>query len=119
MQESSTMTNITQVAESFFEACETGKGWDGCKAHCTDDASFSCQSEVLGDVTTLAGYCDWMNGLLGILPDGNYELKSFATDESRNHVSAFAVFRGTHTGVGYLEMTGYRKPIDLGQQNQP
>ena len=28
-------------------------------------------------------------------------------------------FRGSHTGVGYLEMTGYRKPVDLGQQNQP
>ena len=94
------MTNITQVAEGFFDACETGKGWEGCKAYCTEDASFSGQSEVLADVTTLAGYCDWMTGLLGILPDGNYELKSFATDESRNNVSAFAVFRGTHTGDG-------------------
>ncbi len=94
------MTNITQVAERFFEACETGKGWDGCKAYCTDNASFSAQSEVLADTTTLEGYCDWMKGLLGILPDGRYELKSFATDVSRNNVSAFAVFHGTHTGDG-------------------
>jgi hypothetical protein len=29
------MSNITAVAEQFFEACETGKGWEGCHAYCT------------------------------------------------------------------------------------
>ena len=33
-------------------------------------------------------------------PDGRYELRTFAVDEERNHVAAFAVFRGTHTGEG-------------------
>ena len=41
-----------------------------------------------------------MKGLLGPVPDGNYELRSFAVDEERGNVSAFAVFRGTHTGEG-------------------
>ena len=41
-----------------------------------------------------------MKGLLGPLPDGRYELKSFAIDAERPAVSAFAVFRGTHTGDG-------------------
>jgi hypothetical protein len=27
-----TMTSITEIAKQFFEACETGKGWEGCKA---------------------------------------------------------------------------------------
>jgi hypothetical protein len=26
------MTSITSVAEAFFTACETGKGWDVCRA---------------------------------------------------------------------------------------
>ena len=26
------MTSITEIARKFFEACETGKGWEGCKA---------------------------------------------------------------------------------------
>ena len=39
-------------------------------------------------------------GTSGPLPDGRYVLKSFATDEERNNVAAFAVFHGTHTGEG-------------------
>ena len=33
-------------------------------------------------------------------PDASYELKSFAIDERRQNVSAFAVFRATNTGPG-------------------
>jgi predicted ester cyclase len=35
-----------------------------------------------------------------VLPDARYELKSFAVDDQRKNVSAFAVFFGTHTGEG-------------------
>ena len=94
------MSNITATAEKFFIACETGKGWEGCKAYCRADASFSAQAEPLGEVETLERYCDWMKGILGPIPDGRYELKSFATDEKRRSVVAFAVFHGTHTGQG-------------------
>lgn len=41
-----------------------------------------------------------MRGLLSFVPDGGYELKSFATDEKRRNVSAYAVFKGTHSGQG-------------------
>lgn len=93
-------TDITSVARDFFEACETGKGWDGCKAYCREGATFSAQADALADVTTLEGYAEWMKGLLTILPDGHYELKSFASDPERNAVSAVAVFHGTHTAEG-------------------
>ena len=33
------MSNITVVAKQFFDACETGKGWEVCQAYCTPDAS--------------------------------------------------------------------------------
>ena len=39
-------------------------------------------------------------GHAGFMPDGRYEVKSFATDEERNNVSAYGVFSGTHTGQG-------------------
>jgi len=87
-------------ARDFFEACETGKGWDGCSQYCHDGATFSCQADALADVTTLAGYADWMKGLLGPIPDGHYELTAFANDEGRNTVVAAAIFHGTHTGDG-------------------
>ena len=94
------MASIAESAEQFFLACETGKGWEGCKAYCTPSATFSAQAEPLADVRTLQQYCDWMRGLLLFVPDGRYELKSFATDEKRRNVSAYAVFKGTHTGPG-------------------
>jgi len=28
------MASITAIANDFFAACETGKGWEGCKAYC-------------------------------------------------------------------------------------
>ena len=91
---------ISETAREFFEACETGKGWDACKAWCHDGATFSCQADVLAEVTNLSGYAEWMKGLLGPLPDGRYELKAFATDAERGAVVAAAVFHGSHTGEG-------------------
>jgi hypothetical protein len=91
---------IVGVAQGFFEACETGKGWEVCQQFCTPDATFSAQAEPLEDVRTLEQYTDWMKGLLTILSDAGYELKSFAADEDHGNVMAFGVFRGTHTGDG-------------------
>ena len=93
-------TSITTVAEAFFYACETGKGWDVCKAYCTPNATFSAQAEPLLGVQTLAQYTDWMKGMMTVLPDARYEVKSFATDSDRNNVAAYGVFKGTHTGQG-------------------
>lgn len=87
-------------AEQFFDACETGKGWEACKEFCHPEATFSAQAGALADVKTLEGYTEWMKGLFTPVPDGRYELRSFAVDEERNNVTAFAVFRGTHTGEG-------------------
>ena len=44
------MASITEVAERFFEACETGKGWDACKEYCRSDATFSAQAEALAGI---------------------------------------------------------------------
>ena len=92
--------SMDQTAQGFFEACEAGKGWEACAPYCKPDASFSAQSEALADVTTLEAYADWMKGLVGLMPDGSYDLKSWAVDAERNNVSAYAVFSGTHTGEG-------------------
>ena len=94
------MANISGVAMRFFEACEAGKGWDGCQAYCLPGATFAAQAEPLMGVKTLREYTDWMKGLLTFMPDGRYELKSFATDTARNNVCAYGVFSATHTGQG-------------------
>ncbi len=94
------MSHMQQQAMAFFDACETGKGWQACGAYCHPGATFSAQADALADVTTLEGYCEWMKGLLTPIPDGHYELKCFAADEERHCVIAFAVFHGTQTGPG-------------------
>jgi predicted ester cyclase len=91
---------ITETARAFFEACETGKGWEVCNAYCHPNASFAAQAEPLADVHTLKDYTEWMKALFVFIPDGRYEVKSFATDSERNNVCAYGVFSGTHTGEG-------------------
>ena len=92
--------SITKIAEDFFDACETGKGWDACSAYCAPDATFAAQAEPLLEIKTLQQYADWMKGILSVFPNARYELKSFAPDEERNNVAAYAVFHATHTGEG-------------------
>ncbi len=104
------MSRILNQGKLFFEACETGTGWENCKTYCSPEATFSAQTSVLSEIDTLEGYCEWMKNLLTPIPDGRYELKFFAEDEERNCVAAFAVFHGTQTGQGGPgEPTG--KPI--------
>lgn len=94
------MSILLGPAKQFFDACESGKGWEGCKAYCHPGATFSAQTGALASISTLEGYCDWMKSLFTPIPDGHYELKFFAADEERHSVAAFAVFHGTQTGPG-------------------
>ena len=92
--------SMSETAEAFFDACETGKGWAECAQYCAADATFACQSQALAETRTLEAYTEWMKGLLVPLPDGHYELKGMAADQGRNTVLAFAVFHGTHSADG-------------------
>jgi hypothetical protein len=66
----SIMALITAIANDFFAACETGKGWEVCKTYCPPNATFAAQAEPLAGIKTLAEYADWMKGLMTIMPDG-------------------------------------------------
>lgn len=89
-----------ETAHAFFDACETGKGWEACEQWCHPDASFSCQADALAETLTLSAYCEWMKGLLTPVPDGRYVLSAFAMDEARSTAVATAAFHGTQTGEG-------------------
>lgn len=94
------MSEMLETARKFYEACETGKGWEECKQYCHPGATFSAQAAALDGITTVEGYTNWMRDLLTPIPDGHYELLFFAEDEERNSVAACAVFHGTQTGPG-------------------
>ena len=94
------MPSITDTAMAFFDAIDTGQGWAACRPCCTPDASFAAQAEPLAEVRTIEGYAEWMRGLMTVIPDGRYEMRSFATDAERSSVCVYAVFFGTHSGEG-------------------
>jgi predicted ester cyclase len=94
------MSSIRETAKQFFDTCETGKGWAGCAQYCHSGATFAAQTDALAGIETLEAYTEWMKNLLTPLADGVAEVKSFAVDETRNNVTAYGVFRGTHTGEG-------------------
>jgi predicted ester cyclase len=107
------MPNITNIAESFFAACETGKGWEVCSAFCSSNATFSAQAEPLLTMNTLAQYTEWMKGAMTVFPGNRYDVKSIATDPARNNVAAYAVFHATHAGPGGpVPPTGRRTSTD-------
>ena len=58
------MSSIKETAEEFFDACETGKGWDGCVPYCHTGATFAGQTDALAGIETLEAYTEWMKGLL-------------------------------------------------------
>ena len=92
--------SITETARAFFDAIDTGQGWEACSAYCHPDATFTAQAEPLAEVHTLADYAEWMRGMMSVVPDGRYEMKAFAVDPDRQSVVAYAVFHATHTGEG-------------------
>jgi len=94
------MTDMLRQAELFFDACETGKGWESCKEYCHPDATFSAQAGALSDINSIQEYTEWMKNMLTPVPDGRYEMKFFAMDKDRDCVAGYAVFHGTQTGPG-------------------
>ncbi len=94
------MSSIKETAELFYDACETGKGWETCQQYCHPQATFSTQADALAGMDTLEAYTEWTKGLLTPVPDGHSEVRSFAVDEDRNSVLAHGVFLGTQTGEG-------------------
>jgi predicted ester cyclase len=93
-------STITETARAFFDACDTGQGWEACSEYCHPDATFAAQAEPLAEIRTLQDYANWMKDVAALMSDAGYEVKSFATDAERGNVCAYAVFFATHTGEG-------------------
>ena len=91
---------MKEVAQQFFDACESGGGWDACRPYCHADATFSAQADVLKGVDTIHAYAEWMKGMYTPAPSATYEIRGFAVDEDRSVAIGYGVFRATHTNDG-------------------
>ena len=90
-----------ETATKFFHACESLKGWEGCKQYVAPGAKFTAQSEPLVDIDSVEGYTEWMAGLgNNPLAGCSYDLHASSYDESSKTALFFATFNGTHTGEG-------------------
>ena len=67
------MASITAIANDLFAACETGKGWEACKAYCAPNHS-PHKPNHLQISKRLRNTSDWMKGLMTIMPDGSASL---------------------------------------------
>ncbi len=90
-----------EQATNFFHACESLKGWEGCKDHVAEGAAFSAQCEPLVDIHTVKDYCEWVAGLgKGPLKGCVYEIHASAWDEGNKTAVFFATYHAKHTGDG-------------------
>lgn len=90
-----------QNARAFFDACESGGGWAGCRQYVAEDATFSAQCEPLAEMTGVEEYTEWMAGFIaGVAPGASYDVHVSAFDESTNTAVFFATFHGKHTADG-------------------
>ena len=93
--------NAFDTAKKFFEACESGAGWDGCKEFVSDGAAFVAQSEPLVDIATVEDYCEWSKGFGTVTaPGAKYDLHTSSYDEQTRTAVFFATFHAKHTGTG-------------------
>lgn len=88
-------------ATNFFHACESLKGWEGCKKFVEQNASFTAQCEPLVGIDTVEDYCEWLAGFGRVTtPGATYDLHTSCYDEATNTAMFYATFTGKHTGDG-------------------
>ena len=88
-------------ARAFFDACESGKGWPGCRQYVADGATFSAQCEPLAEMASVEEYTEWMAGFItGVAPGASYDVHASAFDETTSTAVFFATFHGKHTADG-------------------
>ena len=87
-------------AKKFFHACETPKGWAGCKQYVAEGATFVAQCEPLVDINTIEAYGEWMAGMGTISPGAKYDLHTSSYDEENRTAVFFATYHAKHTGEG-------------------
>ena len=99
------MSNL-DTAKAFFDACEKGDGWEGCKTYCAPNAVFRSQGGVfhppLASEADLGGsvenYTEWMKLIAKQVMPKCYLTDVIATYDANSNTALFSgVFHGKHT----------------------
>ena len=111
------MSNITKVAELFFEACETGKGWEACKEYCHPNATFSAQATALADINSIEDYTEWMKGRRMVV-DGNKTYWNNRQNPSNTYQDFWKYMELIFMYAGTLSLEKERKMIKISRNFQ-
>lgn len=110
-------TMMHRYAQGFFDACESGKGWNATKPYVsTASAPFSAQvtdslsGPKLSEVKTIQGYTGWMTGVVKEFgPKATVDVRARAVDLSSASVLYYAVFAGVSDYVYQLHFDEHCK----------
>ena len=88
-------------AKKFFEACETGQGWEGCKEYVENGATFTGQADAVSELDTVESYTEFMKNICnGPLAGATYTVHAESFDENTSTAMFFGTFHATHVGEG-------------------
>jgi len=110
---------VQDIAQKFFDCCETGKGWDGCSQYVkSGTAPFNIQAvdALPGPNVTLnkyvKDYLDWMKGVVENMGEkATYEVKAQSYDSDTNTALYYAVFAGYSDYVYAINMDSEEKKV--------
>ena len=99
------MSNL-ETTKTFFDSCENGDGWEGCKKYCASGATFRSQGGAfhppqvpepnLGG--SLENYTEWMKLIAKeVMPECYLTDVIYAYDETSRTAIFSGIFNGKHT----------------------
>ena len=87
-------------AKSFFNAMESGLGWEMCKKYCTPNATFGTQASVAPAIgNSLQNYTEFMVTTHKLMPGLYWTGLVSAYDEETNTALISATLHGKHTNT--------------------
>lgn len=105
-------TTPANVAQKFFDCCESGKGWAGCSQYVkSETATFKIQAvnalpgPNVTDNKKVKDYLEWIAGVVKEFGDkATYEVKASSYDSDTDTALFFAVFMGYSEYVYTINM---------------
>lgn len=112
-----TSTMMEANAKAFFNACETGKGWNGTAMYVkADTTTFEAQvmnTPALEKIHVIKDYVEWMVSIVKEMgPKATFKVRAGAFDAERNSASYYGVFAGSIDYVYYLHFDDTTCKID-------
>lgn len=90
-------------------ACDSGQGWEACQDVCVPGATFSCQNDTLGDITSVEDYANFIAFFGTACPNARWTTHDVSWDGTVHTAFFHCTYHVTHTvsvpGLGPVQPT--------------